>query len=80
MAACGDGRDRSRYWHGRHLHEQIWAHYNHQDAPDKTFLLLLLTPAAGPATQRTRRRALLCPGYTRPGKLFTGVIPSVPTL
>ena len=36
-----------RYWHRRHLHEQIWAHYNHQDAPDKTFLLLLFNSSCG---------------------------------
>ena len=29
------------------LHEQIWAHYNHQGAPDKTFLLLLFNSSCG---------------------------------
>ena len=47
LQPAGDGRDRFRYWHRKHLHEQIWAHYNHQDAPDTTFLLLLFNSSGG---------------------------------
>ena len=34
-AACGDGRDWFRYWHRRHLHEQMWAHYDAKAARNK---------------------------------------------